>query len=313
MNEREARDFAIHVATRWPDRIQAAVKPVVTRDAITGYTITLKILSENRILRLARISEIPGILDVCSALLDEHLPVTATVVTPVLTQQRGTTLTPEAVCAIRERYGVYIPGKRRGKRIAQQISIRHLAREYRVSRGKILEVVRGEERPMENQELNGECVAMEPTELEPMDLVSEEEAAEILGVKLNTVHSYASGGLLQKYVQSNGEWQIVRASVENYLKNRKGRKEQPEEMEKATELTPTPTTEQPEPKSDPVGEEALLQALITYAFSAIPGITRLPRFTEVPRTWKLDLVTVRGPESYRVTCTPDGSFQRERW
>lgn len=86
----------------------------------------------------------------------------------------------------------------------------------------------------------------------------------------------------------------------------------PSPPEPRDQLTQALVEASPVIASPTVGEAQILQELITHAFE-IPGIIGLGRFSEMPRTWKLDVTTVRGPETYRVTRNIDGSFQQERW
>lgn len=115
--------------------------------------------------------------------------------------------------------------------------------------------------------------------------------------------TYVSQGKLKK-VEHNGESDFLLTDLEEYSKGRGKHKTVKEKPEQAIG--------QHEKSVDLAAEAQLLTDLITHAFTLIPEING-GRMTEVPRTWKIDVTTTRGPESYRVTRNPDGSFQHERW
>lgn len=270
-------------------------------------------------LSLRRVSEIPGVLDVISAMLDEQ-PRSAS---PVCLQEvplprpevRGTILAADDIAAIRTRYGTYTPGKH-GRRpgVQQPISIKRLAREYHVSTTKILEILLAEGSPMDNN-YQSEIV---PANAEAA-LLNEEEAATYLGVTVGTIRAYLSNGTLCKK-DWNGQTGLLLTDLYGYRESRsarRGRKAaQPELEEEPSTASSSPEsdlTEHTSPENDSSGEVCILQGLVAYAFANIPGVLGLPRMTEVPRSWKIDASTVRGPESYRLIRNADGTFQQERW
>lgn len=136
--------------------------------------------------------------------------------------------------------------------------------------------------------------------IEEKSLLSKEDAAAYLNVTEDTLRTYVSQGKLKR-AENNGESGFLLADLEKYSEERRANRATRKAVEKSEE------------SSEQASEAQLLTELIAHAFTSIPGINGLGRMTEVPRTWKLDVTTARGPESYRVTRNPDGSFQHECW
>ena len=128
-------------------------------------------------------------------------------------------------------------------------------------------------------------------------LLTLEEAAVYLGITVGTLTIYISQGKLHKF-DLNGITGLSLAELAEYRYTHQNK----DRSKGGTELNP-----------DPQGEAVLLQDLIAQVFASVPGLIGIGRLTEVPRTWKIDATTIRGPESYRLTRTADGSFQHERW
>lgn len=131
-------------------------------------------------------------------------------------------------------------------------------------------------------------------------LLNEEEAAAYLGIKQNTLRTYVANKTLRE--EEVGLFLLEDLRI--YKEVRDAR------WSKPRKLTPGQTAAA---KSDPPGEAQLLQQLIAHVFTETPGITGLGRLSEAPRSWKVDVTTEHGPESYRVTRLVDGLFQQERW
>lgn len=69
MNERIASRIATLIAKRWPARILATVNVPINHEDGQGYSVRVVIPREHRVLRLGREAQLPGILDVCTALM----------------------------------------------------------------------------------------------------------------------------------------------------------------------------------------------------------------------------------------------------
>lgn len=131
-------------------------------------------------------------------------------------------------------------------------------------------------------------------------LLNEEEAAAYLGIKQNTLRTYVANKTLRE--EEVGLFLLEDLRV--YKEVRDARWSKPRKLAPGQSATA---------KNDTPGEAQLLQQLIVHVFTETPAITGLGRLSEAPRSWKVDVTTERGPESYRVTRLVDGSFQQERW
>lgn len=165
------------------------------------------------------------------------------------------------------------------------------------------------------------------------DTFSEEEAATYLGVKVVSIRAYANSETLHR--QENGGFLLEELRRYKDARDARGRSKPtpadhaptlPEALstpgvivvEEAATLptigVPVPVlAPAPDDAHIPSEEERTLQAVIAHAFASIPGIRGLGRLSEIPRSWKVDLMTERGPESYRITRDVDGRLQQERW
>ena len=278
MNEREASRVANLITERWPTCIQATVNRLAKCDGDEGYSVRIAIPREYRVLRLGRTAQLPGVLDICTTLLGPKA------------------VSFQAVHKTEERRNI--------------MSIDQLQQET--------------------------------------ETFNEEEAASYLEVKAISVRAYANQGILHR--QANGGFLLE--ELRHYKETRRPRGSAkptaPESIPTLSEAPSTPVDAEIEdimpdlaltPESAapalvdavcvgvaadipalaatsvqaPSEEERIIQAVIAHAFASVPGIRGLGRFSEVPRTWKLDVLTARGPESYRLTREPDGHFQQERW
>jgi hypothetical protein len=271
MNEQEASRLATLIAKRWPTRIQAKVEITANRKEGPEYLVRLAIPRENRVLRLAREKQLPGILDVCTALMtpdDAPLP-------PVQ------------------------PLDDRDKKEEKDMSTEQ----------------------MEQQE-------------QESDMFTEEEAAAYLGIKPVSIRAYAANDTLSRLPDGG----FLLADLRRYkdARDTRGRAPKPatlitlpsliaEESTIAANESTAPTVGAVDSAALPVPavslerdispseEERIIQAVIAHTFASVPGIRSLGRLSEVPRSWKVDVMTERGPESYRVMRGIDGSFRQERW
>lgn len=162
---------------------------------------------------------------------------------------------------------------------------------------------------------------------------TEEEAARYLGVKSVSIRAYASSGTL--HPQQDGSFLLAELQAYKEKRDARGRAK-PTVPESALPLPVVPSTHgvvvveeadtplaigvpvpvlapAPDDARIPSEEERTLQAVIAHTFASIPGIRGLGRLSEIPRSWKVDLMTERGPESYRITRDVDGTLQQERW
>lgn len=152
MKEHEAYLLAGQRAANWPERlgVQATCAPShAGRSA--GYTVvlTLPACYNYRKLRLARQTELDGILDVCSALLDSEDAIIAAEPEPPPapakenTRKRRRELSPEEIEAIRTGFGgVYVPRQRgRRKRGEEKPNVSALARQYHVGKARIIAIL----------------------------------------------------------------------------------------------------------------------------------------------------------------------------
>jgi hypothetical protein len=141
-------------------------------------------------------------------------------------------------------------------------------------------------------------------------LLSEEEAAAYLGVKQATIRVYVTAETLRV----TGEGTFALEDLRSYKERRDARWSKPRKLVADAPADAKAVADAPADRSaETPGEAQLLQTLIAHVFTETPGITGLGRLAEAPRSWKVDVTTERGPESYRVTRQVDGSFQQERW
>ncbi len=143
-----------------------------------------------------------------------------------------------------------------------------------------------------------------------LEIFTEEEAATYLGVKVVTIRAYASSDILTR--QPDGGFLLADLRRYKEARDARGRAPKPATAPTASEesVTPVASLERDIYTSE---EERIIQAVIAHAFATVPGIRSLGRLSEVPRTWKVDVMTERGPESYRVMRGIDGGLQQERW
>jgi len=163
---------------------------------------------------------------------------------------------------------------------------------------ELLDFTIGEEKTVLEQVEPQEAEASRGPDAPTKTLLNEEEAAAFLGVKQATIRTYVANKTLRE--EEPGLFWLEELRI--YKEVRDARWSKPRKLAPGQSVA----------KNDPPGEAQLLQALIAHVFTT-PGITGLGRLSEAPRSWKVDVTTEHGPESYRVTRLVDGSFQQELW
>jgi len=210
---------------------------------------------------------------------------------------------------MRARYGCHMGGI---PRTHDGISLRTLARDYHVGADFVHADL--EEQYCMSDETAEPSIQEEPIAAPPSGpperLLSEEEAAALLGVKPVTVRTYMANGTLPR-IERNGQSGLLLSDVEQYRRSRR-------DYRKSEHAGGEPGRDEEE-RSKPgqarpamMSEVAILQELISSCFAQVPGILSLAHLSENSRSWQLEILTVCGPESYRAIRQADGSFRLER-